>query len=91
LIEEEMWMSNNPKGRPVVVVAGVGPGNGQALAQRFAEAGYAVALLARDRAKVEAIAANIANSRGYACDVGDDGSVATTFATFAPISVKSRL
>ena len=74
-------MSNTPKGRPVAVVAGVGPGNGQALAQRFAEAGYAVALLARDRAKVEAMAANIANSRGYACDVGDAGSVAATFTT----------
>ena len=71
-----MTTSNN---RPVAVVAGAGPGNGQALAKRFADAGYAVALLARDRAKVEALAADIPNARGYACDVGDAASVATTF------------
>jgi NAD(P)-dependent dehydrogenase (short-subunit alcohol dehydrogenase family) len=80
----ELWrethMSNTSKNRPVAVVAGAGPGNGHALAQRFAEAGYAVVLLARDPAKVEAMAANIANSRGYACDVGDAASVAATFA-----------
>jgi len=74
-------MSNTSKSRPVAVVAGAGPGNGQALAQRFAVAGYAVALLARDRANVEAMAANIANSRGYVCDVSDAASVAATFAT----------
>jgi NAD(P)-dependent dehydrogenase (short-subunit alcohol dehydrogenase family) len=73
-------MTENPTNRPVAVVAGAGPGNGQALAQRFAEAGYAVALLARDVAKVEALAAEVTNARGYACDVGDAGSVAATFA-----------
>lgn len=33
--------------RPVTVVAGAGPGNGAALARRFAASGYAMALLAR--------------------------------------------
>ncbi len=33
--------------KPVCVVIGVGPGNGAALARRFAAEGYAVALLAR--------------------------------------------
>jgi NAD(P)-dependent dehydrogenase (short-subunit alcohol dehydrogenase family) len=61
------------------VIAGVGPGNGQALAQRFSDAGYSVAMLARDQAKVEDIAANIANSQGYSCDVGSKASVAKTF------------
>ena len=73
-------MTEIPSNRPVAVVAGAGPGNGQALAHRFAEAGYAVALLARDSAKVEALAAEVANGRGYACDVGDAASVAATFA-----------
>ena len=77
---EKPSMTTTSNNRPVAVIAGAGPGNGQALAQRFADAGYAVALLARDRAKVEALAANIANARGYACDVGDAASVATTFA-----------
>ena len=72
-------MSNNPKSRPVAVIAGVGPGNGQALARRFSDAGYTVAMLARDHSKVEAIAANIANSQGYSCDVGSKESVARTF------------
>ena len=57
--------------RPVAVVAGAGPGNGQALAKRFAEAGYAVALLARDSARVASLAAEVPDARGYACDVGD--------------------
>jgi len=33
--------------RPICVVAGVGPGNGEAFARRFSSEGYAVALLAR--------------------------------------------
>jgi len=66
--------------RPVAVVAGAGPGNGQALARRFAEAGYAVALLARDLARVTALASEIRDARGYACDVGDAGSVSAAFA-----------
>ena len=33
--------------RPVCAVVGVGPGNGEALARRFAADGYAVALTAR--------------------------------------------
>lgn len=65
--------------RPVAVVAGAGPGNGQALARRFAEAGYAVALLARDQARVTALASEIPDARGYACDVGDAGSVSAAF------------
>ena len=66
--------------RPVAVVAGAGPGNGQALAKRFAEAGYAVALLARDSARVALLAAEVPDARGYACDVGDAASVLAAFA-----------
>ena len=64
---------------PVAVVAGAGPGNGQALARRFAEPGYAVALLAHDLARVTALASEISDARGYACDVGDAGSVSAAF------------
>jgi NAD(P)-dependent dehydrogenase (short-subunit alcohol dehydrogenase family) len=63
----------------VAVVAGAGPGNGAALARRFAEAGYRVAVLARDRLHVDPIAATIEGSRGYVCDVGDPASVASCF------------
>ena len=33
---------------PVCLISGVGPGTGSALAKRFAEGGYRVALLARN-------------------------------------------
>ena len=65
----------------VAVIAGAGPGNGQALAQRFAEAGYSVALLARNASKVEALAAELTGARGYSCDVGDPASVSAAFAS----------
>lgn len=66
--------------KKVAVVAGVGPGNGAALARRFAEAGYAVALLARGRETLDALESEIDGARGYSCDVGSADSVAQTFA-----------
>lgn len=65
--------------RPVAVVAGAGAGNGQALAKRFSDAGYAVALLARNLEKTQLLADEISNAKAYACDVGDQASVATAF------------
>ena len=50
--------------KPVAVVAGAGPGNGAALARRFADGGYAVALLARDGAKVAVVARDPARAAG---------------------------
>lgn len=46
----------------VAVVAGVGPGNGIALARRFAEGGYAVVLLARDGARMTEESKGLAGS-----------------------------
>jgi NAD(P)-dependent dehydrogenase (short-subunit alcohol dehydrogenase family) len=66
---------------PVAVVVGVGPGNGAALARRFARGGYRVALLARGVEKLEALAREIDGSRAYECDVGSPDSVARAFAT----------
>jgi len=66
--------------RPVAVVAGAGPGNGAALARRFAAAGHAVALLARSRDNLDALLAELEGARGYACDVGDQASVDAAFA-----------
>ena len=70
----------NAKPRPVAVVAGAGQGNGAALARRFADAGYAIALLARSRDSLDPIVAEIGGARGYPCDVGDASAVATAFA-----------
>jgi NAD(P)-dependent dehydrogenase (short-subunit alcohol dehydrogenase family) len=67
----------------VVVVAGAGPGNGAALARRFAVDGRPVALLSRDQAHADTIAAKLENARGYACDVGDEASVKSCFAAIS--------
>ncbi len=66
--------------RPVCVVVGVGPGNGAALARRFAAAGYAVALLARGTATSGPLAASLDGARAYECDVSDGASIARAFA-----------
>jgi len=64
---------------PVAVVAGAGPGNGAALARRFADGGYAVALLARDVRKISELAGEIDGAVAYACDVSDPASVTAVF------------
>lgn len=66
--------------KPVCAVVGVGPGNGAALARRFAKEGYAVALLARSRETSEALAAELGEAKAYACDVADEASVKAAFA-----------
>ncbi len=67
--------------KPVAVVVGVGPGNGTSLAIRFAKEGYRVALLARSQDKLDALARELDDARGYACDVASEGSVAQAFAS----------
>jgi NAD(P)-dependent dehydrogenase (short-subunit alcohol dehydrogenase family) len=64
----------------VVVVAGVGPGNGAALARRFAEEGRQVALLSRRKEHADAVMANLPGTRGFNCDVSDAASVEAAFA-----------
>ncbi|SJM63243.1 Short-chain dehydrogenase, associated with 2-hydroxychromene-2-carboxylate isomerase family protein [Brevundimonas diminuta 3F5N] len=66
--------------KKVCAVIGVGPGNGAALARRFAADGYALALMARSTKNTEALAEELADARSFACDVGDAASVAGAFA-----------
>lgn len=70
---------SDKKVRPVAVVAGAGAGNGLALAKRFSEAGYVVALLARNLDKTQKLADELSHARAYACDVADPASVAAAF------------
>jgi NAD(P)-dependent dehydrogenase (short-subunit alcohol dehydrogenase family) len=65
--------------QPVCVVIGVGPGNGAAFARRFAQEGYAVALLARRTEFTNELAAQLPRSRAYACDVSDAQSIERAF------------
>lgn len=63
---------------PVAVVTGVGPGTGAAIARCFARAGYAVAMLARDRNRLSLLEREITHSRAYPCDVTDEAQLDTT-------------
>jgi NAD(P)-dependent dehydrogenase (short-subunit alcohol dehydrogenase family) len=65
---------------PVALVSGVGPGTGAAIARRFAQGGYQVAMLARNRARLQALEREIASSRAYACDVTDEARLDATIA-----------
>jgi NAD(P)-dependent dehydrogenase (short-subunit alcohol dehydrogenase family) len=65
---------------PVALVTGVGPGTGAAIARRFARGGYAVAMLARNRDRLNSLEREIEHSRGYACDVTDEAALDTTIA-----------
>ena len=66
--------------KPVCVIAGVGEGNGAALARAFHREGMAVALLARGTSFTTSLAAELGDARAYACDVTDDAAVRDTFA-----------
>ena len=70
---------------PVAVVTGVGPGLGAALARRFAK-GYAVAINARKRDFIAAVAKEIRGAGGQVLEVPTDiGDPAQTSAMFATI------
>lgn len=57
--------------RPLALVTGVGPGTGAAVARRFAEGGYRVAMLARDEARLAALEQEIDGAVAVPCDVSD--------------------
>ena len=60
---------------PVCLITGVGPGTGASLSRRFAQGGYRVAMLARTQERLTQLENEIADSRGYVCDVSDEASV----------------
>jgi NAD(P)-dependent dehydrogenase (short-subunit alcohol dehydrogenase family) len=64
---------------PVCVIVGAGPGNGAAFARQFSRAGYRVALLARNAAALEALAAEIAGTRAYVYDAGRPADAQAVF------------
>ena len=66
--------------KKVCAIFGAGPGNGLAFANRFANAGYNVALCARNITRVNAMASSIGDAaRGYSIDVTDNSSVREAF------------
>jgi len=64
--------------KPVAVVTGAGPGTGAAIARRFARGGYAVAMLARNRERLNALEREILGAYAYQCDVTDEAQLDST-------------
>lgn len=68
--------------KPVCVVVGVGPGNGAAIARRFAAEDHLVALVARSKDFAPALAVSIgASARSYEADASDPGALERTFSS----------
>jgi len=66
--------------KPVCAVLGVGPGNGAALARRFAAGGYDIALLARSPEKLEMFSDQLdIEAKTFPCDARDPQSVENAF------------
>ena len=63
--------------KPVCIVTGVGDGTGAALARRFAQGGYQVAMIARNTERLEALQHEIDDARAYECDISDLDMLAT--------------
>ncbi|WP_055491126.1 SDR family oxidoreductase [Streptomyces sp. TP-A0356] len=63
-----------------IAIIGAGPGLGAAVARRFGREGYDVALVARDRGRLDALAAELSDegipARGFAADVRDPQALA---------------
>ena len=62
-----------------LAIIGAGPGLGAAVARRFGKEGFSVALISRNQARVDGLAATLAGdgvqARGYAADVRDPASL----------------
>jgi len=74
-------MTSNAK---TAAIVGVGPGLGRAAALRFAQGGFAVALMARSEEAASSVQAEIKEGGGvarpFACDASDEASVRAAFA-----------
>ncbi len=57
--------------KPLAIITGVGPGTGSAMVRRFVAGGYQVAMIARDVARLEALAAELPDAFAVPCDVTD--------------------
>ncbi|MGB3758314.1 MAG: SDR family NAD(P)-dependent oxidoreductase, partial [Rivularia sp. (in: cyanobacteria)] len=55
--------------KPVCVIVGVGAGNGESFARKFADEGYQVAMLARNIDYLQKLSQEIPDSKAYQYDV----------------------
>lgn len=61
--------------KPLALVTGVGPGTGSAVARRFSQGGYRVAMLARDSDRLAALEREMPDAIAVPCDVTDAGAL----------------
>ena len=80
---------------PTIAIIGAGPGLGAAVARRFGAEGFSIALISRDQAKLDDLAAQLRDgglvARGYAADVREPASLeaalGSAVAELGPITV----
>ncbi len=76
----------------VALITGVGEGTGSALTRRFSQDGYRVAMLARNRERLQALETELPGAKAYACDIGDlDALMRTVEAVRADVGAPSVL
>ena len=66
--------------KPVCAEIGIGPRNGEAIARKFSDEGYALALLSRSTDYSKKLAAELGDAQAYACDAADPASIESAFA-----------
>jgi NAD(P)-dependent dehydrogenase (short-subunit alcohol dehydrogenase family) len=70
--------------KPLAIITGVGPGTGTAMARRFSEGGYQVAMIARNAERLASLARDMPDSFAVTCDVSDpEGFLAALDGIFA--------
>jgi NADP-dependent 3-hydroxy acid dehydrogenase YdfG len=67
----------------VCAIIGIGPGNGESLARRFADEGYQVAMLSRTMSRLEQFEREIDGTHAFECDATDSESVKSALSAVA--------
>ena len=66
--------------RPLAVIAGAGPGIGRAVARRFAQEGFELALASKDLLHLEHLTKELPRAATFRCDFAEPGAAARLFA-----------
>ena len=61
--------------KPLAIITGVGPGTGAAMARRFHDGGYRVAMIARNAERLGELAKELPDAFAVPCDVSDTASL----------------
>jgi NAD(P)-dependent dehydrogenase (short-subunit alcohol dehydrogenase family) len=64
--------------KPLAIITGVGPGTGAAMARRFHDGGYRVAMIARNAERLGELEKQLPDSFAVPCDVSDIASLLAT-------------